>query len=172
MVATSRRWPAPLSGSLCPALCKYRDLCAAGHPAMKAPAWQRIACCAALESKATTSEISARNFAIATVFALPDIPHCRSVRSYFTRGRRHEMRPLPQIIGTDQPLLLGGCDFACQAAYLHRLDHQTQRKISERVHAAHNLKICHRDAKFPCPGVSARCCQFSHCHGGAGACRE
>src|SRR5437660_8324146 len=71
------------------------------------PARQRIACCAALRPKATTSEISAPNSATATVPASPAIPHCRSVRSHFTRGPRHEMRPLPQIIGTNQPQLLG-----------------------------------------------------------------
>jgi len=30
------------------------------------------------------------------------------------------------------------CALTCEAAYLHRLDHETQRKIGERVHAAHN----------------------------------
>jgi hypothetical protein len=30
------------------------------------------------------------------------------------------------------------CSHACEAAYVDRLDHQTQRKICERVHDAHN----------------------------------
>jgi hypothetical protein len=30
------------------------------------------------------------------------------------------------------------CSRTCEAAYLLRLDHATQRKISEKVHAAHN----------------------------------
>lgn len=30
------------------------------------------------------------------------------------------------------------CSRTCKAAYMLRLDHAKQRKISERVHAAHN----------------------------------